>query len=60
MKYILSLIIIAITSNLFAQTNLLSEKINVLKSYDKDHLHRIALPLGGIGTGTVSLGGSGE
>ena len=32
----------------------------VLKSYDKDHLYQIALPLGGIGTGTVSLGGRGE
>jgi len=45
---------------LIAQTNLLSDKIKVLKTYDQDHLHRIALPLGGIGTGTVSLGGSGE
>ncbi|WP_332369275.1 hypothetical protein [Spirosoma telluris] len=27
-----------------------------LKHYDKDHLVNIALPLGGIGTGTVSLG----
>ena len=25
----------------------------VLKHYDKDHVDRIALPLGGIGTGTV-------
>lgn len=32
----------------------------ILKHYDKDHLYRIALPLGGIGTGTVSLGGRGE
>ncbi|MBT4497280.1 MAG: hypothetical protein HOC74_06135, partial [Gemmatimonadetes bacterium] len=32
----------------------------VLKSYDQDHLLRIALPLGGIGTGTVSLGGRGD
>ncbi len=32
----------------------------VLKHYDKDHLSNIALPLGGIGTGTVSLGGRGE
>ena len=32
----------------------------VLKHYDGDHLYRIALPLGGIGTGTVSLGGRGE
>ncbi len=32
----------------------------LLKSYDKDHLYQLALPLGGIGTGTVSLGGRGE
>ena len=32
----------------------------VLKTYDADHLRRIALPLGGIGTGTVSLGGRGD
>ena len=32
----------------------------VLKHYDGCHLHRVALPLGGIGTGTVSLGGRGE
>ncbi len=32
----------------------------VLKTYDADHLYRIALPVGGIGTGTVSLGGRGE
>ena len=32
----------------------------VLTRYDSDHLARIALPLGGIGTGTVSLGGRGN
>ena len=32
----------------------------VLKQYDQDHIVRIALPLGGIGTGTVSLGGRGD
>ena len=32
----------------------------VLTRYDKDHLRRIALPLGGIGTGTISLGGRGD
>ena len=32
----------------------------VLTRYDQDHLCRIALPLGGIGTGTVSLGGRGD
>ncbi|HPD13456.1 MAG TPA: GH116 family glycosyl-hydrolase [Planctomycetota bacterium] len=31
-----------------------------LTSYDAAHLSRIALPLGGIGTGTVSLGGRGD
>ena len=32
----------------------------VLRSYDQEHATRIALPLGGIGTGTVSLGGRGN
>ncbi|MBM3263040.1 MAG: hypothetical protein FJY97_06380 [candidate division Zixibacteria bacterium] len=32
----------------------------VLSYYDIQHLSRIALPLGGIGTGTVSLGGRGD
>ncbi len=32
----------------------------VLQSFDQDHLARIALPVGGIGTGTVSLGGRGD
>ena len=32
----------------------------VLKHYDQEHLYQIALPIGGIGTGTVSLGGRGE
>ena len=32
----------------------------ILKHYDQNHLYQIALPLGGIGTGTVSLGGRGE
>jgi uncharacterized protein (DUF608 family) len=31
-----------------------------LKTYDGHHLYRIAMPLGGIGTGTVSLGGRGD
>ena len=40
----------------------MSEKSSwpILKSYEQDHLARIALPLGGIGTGTVSLGGRGD
>lgn len=32
----------------------------VLRSYDARHLRRLAMPVGGIGTGTVSLGGRGN
>jgi non-lysosomal glucosylceramidase len=32
----------------------------IVKHYDQQHLAQIALPLGGIGTGTVSLGGRGD
>ena len=32
----------------------------VLKRYDREHCAHIAMPLGGIGTGTVSLGGRGD
>ncbi len=32
----------------------------ILRRYQKEHTHKIALPLGGIGTGTVSLGGRGD
>ena len=32
----------------------------VVRRYDQDHLARIAMPLGGIGTGCVSLGGRGN
>ncbi len=32
----------------------------VLKRFDQRHTRRLALPLGGIGTGTVSLGGRGN
>ncbi len=37
-----------------------NESWPILRRYDRDHLSRIALPLGGIGTGTVSLGGRGD
>ena len=39
---------------------MIMENWPVLKHYDAAHLRRIALPLGGIGTGTVSLGGKGD
>jgi non-lysosomal glucosylceramidase len=37
-----------------------AQEFPILKHYDQNHLYRIALPLGGIGTGTVSLSGKGE
>ena len=37
-----------------------SSRWPVLTQYDQQHLGRIALPLGGIGTGTVGLGGRGD
>ena len=32
----------------------------VLKHYDENHISQIAMPIGGIGTGTVSIGGKGD
>ena len=32
----------------------------VLNTYDQRHLLRAAMPIGGIGTGTISLGGRGD
>ena len=32
----------------------------VIRSYDEHHLDHISLPLGGIGTGTIGLGGRGD
>ncbi len=52
----ISLLLVIITGLSFAQKT----SWPILKHYDKDHLLNIALPLGGIGTGTVSLGGRGE
>jgi non-lysosomal glucosylceramidase len=37
-----------------------SQSWPTLKSYDQDHIGRIAMPVGGIGTGTISLGGNGQ
>lgn len=41
-----------------AQT--LSPDYPILKHYDQDHLAKIVLPIGGIGTGTINLGGRGD
>lgn len=51
---------VLLCGQLSAQQEWKPQKWPVLKHYDQQHLYRIALPLGGIGTGTVSLGGRGE
>ncbi|HHU96435.1 MAG TPA: hypothetical protein GXX67_04120 [Petrimonas sp.] len=55
----LTLFFILVYSSVFSQ-GWESREWPVLRSYDRDHLYQVALPLGGIGTGTVSLGGRGE
>ena len=37
-----------------------NQKWRALKNYSGENLRRIAMPLGGIGTGTLSLGGKGD
>lgn len=43
-----------------AQTPWQPQQWPVMRHYDANHLLEISLPLGGIGTGTVGLGGRGE
>ena len=35
-------------------------KWSVLTRYDEEHLSQISFPLGGIGTGSIGLGGRGQ
>ncbi len=58
MRYFLFLSIIFATTMALARGQ--SMKWPVLKHYDQNHLAKIAMPIGGIGTGTVSLGGRGD
>ncbi|AWW32721.1 hypothetical protein DN752_22675 [Echinicola strongylocentroti] len=44
--------------SLYAQSE--SSNWPVLKTYDQEHIQKIAMPVGGIGTGTVSLTGRGS
>ncbi len=41
-------------------SNSFGQEWPVFKHYDQEHTYKIALPVGGIGTGTVSLGGRGN
>jgi non-lysosomal glucosylceramidase len=53
-KYLCALVTVVTITTGFAQT------WPILKKYDQDHIARIAMPVGGIGTGTISLGGNGQ
>jgi len=55
--------LLMLTSLIFFSTGLIfgqNSEWPVLKHYDQNHINKIALPIGGIGTGTVSLGGRGN
>ena len=49
---------IALATGLHAQNS--ADNWPVLKSYKGDYASKVAMPLGGIGTGTVSIGGRGD
>lgn len=54
-------ILLVVTLNIAASYAQWSPQVwPIIKHYDASSLKHIALPLGGIGTGTVSLGGRGE
>ena len=47
-------------SNIKAGTSAVQSGWPVLKTYEGKYLDKVAMPLGGIGTGTVSIGGRGD
>ena len=57
---IVFMLLFLVRHDVYAQGSDIIHQLSILKHYDGDHLYRIALPIGGIGTGTVSLGGRGE
>ena len=63
---LLSVICVSITLLLVSCTNEVKRETKdtnawpILKKYDSDHVYKVALPIGGIGTGTISLSGRGE
>jgi len=56
------LTISAIFLMIVSLSNAQNEHLNwpVLKTYDQDHIQKIKMPVGGIGTGTISLTGRGS
>ncbi len=60
MKIRLFIYCCTILSGLNSSGQKISPEYPVLKHYDQDHIGKIAMPIGGIGTGTISLGGRGD
>ena len=54
------LILLTLCFIMFSSHSVFSTDWPVLKKYNQEHTYKIALPIGGIGTGTVSLGGRGN
>jgi non-lysosomal glucosylceramidase len=54
---VVGLVLMAATASFAAEKDL---DWPFLRHYDQQHVGKIALPIGGIGTGTVSLGGRGD
>ncbi len=59
-RFVLCLFLFALTNDSPAVAGPDPRDWPTVKQYDQRHLAQIALPLGGIGTGTVSLGGRGD
>lgn len=53
-------LLVVLCCTFIASRTLFAAEWPVLKKYDQEHTYKIALPVGGIGTGTVSLGGRGD
>jgi uncharacterized protein (DUF608 family) len=60
LRTVISVSILALFIVGYARTQEWRADWPILRTYDRDHVDKIALPLGGIGTGTVSLGGRGN
>jgi non-lysosomal glucosylceramidase len=56
MKPILTICLLSISLSAFSQ----GQTWPVLKHYEKEQTYRIAMPVGGIGTGDISIGGNGQ
>jgi uncharacterized protein (DUF608 family) len=57
---VITILAVIFTEKTLSQSNIQVKKWPVLKTYKGQYLNEVAMPLGGIGTGTVSVGGRGD